>query len=243
MCSGFKSGKKKENQGQCDGMFRHISTLFQLDSAMNWFSVRVKGQCYFILYGSNILLSDWRGFLSTLPHLHVKIWASHLILMDPLSMAEKSWAERGQVCRVNSNPNPWFFHHIFALKQVFCFVTCIYYDWPNHCKLDSSCGFSQNLMKSVLSVSGPTEGMLQLYQSAAAFQPDPHLCMWDRSLPPCVLLPGGWQENRGKAKDCLLSTTYLLLSFKGWQWGGKENISKTGFLNENALNQHNGLEN
>lgn len=106
MCSGFKSGKKKENQGQCDGMFRHISTLFKLDSAMNWFSVRVKGQCYFILYGSNILLSDWRGFLSTLPHLHVKIWTSHLILMDPLSMAEKSWAERGQVCRVNSNPNP-----------------------------------------------------------------------------------------------------------------------------------------
>lgn len=80
-----------------------------------------------------------------------------------------------------------------------------------------SCRFSQNLIaKSVLSVSGPTEGVLQLYQSAAAFQPDPHLCVWDRSFPPCVLLPGGWQENRGKVKYCPLITTYLLLSCKDW---------------------------
>lgn len=83
--------------------------------------------------------------------------------------------------------------------------------------MDGSCVLSQNLMtKSILSVSAPTERVLQLHQSAAAFQPDPHLCMWHRSLPPSVLLPGGWQENRGKVTYFTLFTTYLLLSYKGW---------------------------
>lgn len=39
--------------------------------------------------------------------------------------------------------------------------------------------------------------MLKFCEGAAAIQPDPCLCVWDRSLSPCVLLPGRGQEIRG----------------------------------------------
>lgn len=99
---------------------------------MNCFRLRVKGQCYFMLYGSNILLSAWRDFCQ---HCHV----SQTFYLTPQSYEstfivgwQRIW---GQVCKGQFFDNCWFFQHIFALKQVFCSVTCVYNVWPNHCKL------------------------------------------------------------------------------------------------------------
>lgn len=66
--------------------------------------------------------------------------------------------------------------------------------------------------------------MLKFCEGAAAIQPDPCLCVWDRSLPPCVLLPGRGQEIRGtgtrytsiEVSNFNFYQTHNPLEYKSW---------------------------